>query len=102
LGGYWPLPRVAPDPSLIIWKNIGITRCSQCCRQLLVFVVSVTAVILSFVFIIWVIQRRDNLKENSWNASVCGSNVYGKEEAIAALTSKTKNYIKECFCYQRF
>jgi len=54
------------------------------------------------VFIIWVIQRRDNLKENSWNASVCGSNVYGKEEAIAALTSKTKNYIKECFCYQRF
>ena len=51
--GKWPKYERAPDPSLIIWGNLGVTPVRQCCRSFGVLIISTIIVIASFAAIVW-------------------------------------------------
>ena len=76
LGGKWPVVETAPDPELIIWKNIGVSSSSRFFRQLIVFVISMMTSFVVFYFVLILIQKRDKLKGGNWTASMCGNNKY--------------------------
>jgi len=53
LGERWPEITDAPDPTLIIWNNLGIDQCSRCIRGFLIYLVLFVVVVLGFVGIVF-------------------------------------------------
>ena len=60
LGNSWPEVRTAPDPELIIWENLGVSRCEKFGRSFLVFILQAILAIASFLLILYVIQYQVN------------------------------------------
>jgi len=52
IGGVWPQPEIAPDPSLVIWPNLGVGKLSRMFRSFIVYLISLGIIGVSFLFII--------------------------------------------------
>ena len=52
IDGKWPKVSEAPDPSVIIWQNLAIGKCSRFFRSLGVWILSILIMLLSLVVII--------------------------------------------------
>ena len=110
IGERWPVFEEAPDPSLIIWSNLGVTQCGRLVRSILVFLLSVLVVVGSFGLIVWVMKWRDKYKASQWNSDSCDSNDIMQKDAEEAWklymkdpkTNKGKAGLNlmQCFCYQ--
>lgn len=53
LAGYWPKPKTAPDPSLILWQNLGVSKLNRFCRQVFIYALSFLIIAVSFAVIIY-------------------------------------------------
>lgn len=49
----WPVVKVAPHPTLIIWKNLGYGKINRCTRSVIVSLITIFLMILGF----WIISR---------------------------------------------
>ena len=63
IGGRWPVLEEAPDPTLIIWKNLGKGKIERCCRNVLIFLMAFALVILGFLTITKIYEVNDEVKE---------------------------------------
>ena len=59
LGGKWPTIAVADDPSLILWKNLGVDKCRRVLRSMLVNIVCLIVVLGGFYLVVWVMRKKD-------------------------------------------
>ena len=62
LGARWPSVREAPDPSLIIWKNLGKGKIERCCRNVTIFVAAFALLTLGFWAIVKIYEVNDDFK----------------------------------------
>ena len=62
LGGRFPHVAEAPDPSLIIWKNLGKGKIERGCRNVMIFIFAVSLVVLGFLAIIKIYEMNDEYK----------------------------------------
>jgi hypothetical protein len=53
IGGRWPEVKIAPDPSLIQWKNLGVDKPNRCCRGISVYILSMLILLLAFSGVIY-------------------------------------------------
>ena len=51
LAGRWPRVQVAPDPTLIIWKNLGIGKIERFFRNLTIYIIALCLVVAGSVAI---------------------------------------------------
>lgn len=63
LGSSWPRVQVAPDPSLIIWKNLGIGKISRCARNVAISGIALFIMILGFYMITFMFDANSSFKE---------------------------------------
>ena len=61
----------APDPTLIIWKNLGVTDCNRCARSTVVYLLSAVVVLLSFWLIAYLMNLKNTMFEGDWRPSTC-------------------------------
>jgi hypothetical protein len=69
LGGMYPQIRDAPDPTLILWENLGVGRLNRCCRASLNYFLSALIIAIGFVIIIYIGNARDNRANSAWQPS---------------------------------
>mmetsp|Transcript_2180 Transcript_2180/g.3250 ORF Transcript_2180/g.3250 Transcript_2180/m.3250 type:complete len:85 (+) Transcript_2180:2184-2438(+) len=50
-GKFWPKPEAAPEPSLILWNNLGVSGCSRWIRTIAVNIISITIIVIGFLAI---------------------------------------------------
>ena len=62
LGNRWPAVSEAPDPTLIIWKNLGKGKIERCCRNLTIFLAAITLLAVGFVAIVKLYEVNDDFK----------------------------------------
>ena len=85
IGGRWPEVKVAPDPSLIQWKNLGVEKTSRVLRGIAVYFLSFMILFLAFSLVIFAIQFSNDYKTSSWKESDCGQVVVTREIALLDL-----------------
>jgi hypothetical protein len=102
LGNSWPEVRTAPDPELIIWGNLGVSRCEQFGRSFLVFILQTAVTIASFLLILYVIQYQDNKNKEIWTSDSCGNHMITNSKAREYLLQKDKIKDVWCYCKQEF
>ena len=78
LGGHWPSVTSAPDPSLILWANLGKGKIDRCGRSTLANIVAFILLLIGFVVVIALLNVRDDYKLNLSN---CGDIEISKAEA---------------------
>ena len=64
LGNRWPKVSDAEDPSLIIWKNLGIGKIERACRNLTIYLMSLILVVGGFIVISKINEVDDEIKES--------------------------------------
>lgn len=100
LGGKWPEVKSAPDPTLIMWQNLGKGSIERCGRSTIANVIAFILLLVGFVFIVYLFGVRDGLA----STVVCGEQTILLEDAELqfieqeTLDSDT-NY---CYCLQEF
>jgi len=101
IGGEVPEFHRSPNPTLILWENLGVGAVSRCCRAALVYFLSALIIAIGFVIIIYMSYLRDKRVEDSWAPTVCGSFTY-------SLSMGIKDYLQEkerqqglwqCYCF---
>ena len=103
LGKRWPSVEEAPDPTLIIWKNLGKGRIERCCRNLMIFIVAIILVILGFLSITKLYEVNDEYKAQKFSTAACGETEYDKKEAWEDYNlqpTELQQGFMDCFCYQ--
>ena len=103
IGGLYPEVTDAPDPTLILWSNLGVGRVNRCCRASLNYLFSVLIIAIGFVIIIYIGNLRDKRVDSAWQPTSCGSEYYLAEAEVdyfAAAEEQKK--IWQCFCYTKF
>ena len=50
-GKVWPKVADAPEPSLIVWNNIGVSTLQKLIRVLVNYIISTIIVVISFMLI---------------------------------------------------
>ena len=68
LSGKWPQVESAPDPSLILWSNLGKGKIERCGRNSLSLILSMILLLLGFAAIIYLLNVQDQYKSDI----VCG------------------------------
>ena len=63
MGGRWPKVEEAPDPSLIIWKNLGKGKIERSCRNVMIFIAAFILVIFGFLAITKIYEVNDEVKD---------------------------------------
>jgi hypothetical protein len=74
IGGRYPQVENAPDPTLIIWKNLGVGKINRCCRASLNYFLSAVIIAIGFAIIIYIGIVRDRRALSAWQPTDCGSN----------------------------
>ena len=62
LGNRWPVVSDAPDPTLIIWKNLGKGKIERCCRNLTILLMAFLLLALGFWCIVKIYEVNDDFK----------------------------------------
>lgn len=62
IGGRWPVVEEAPDPTLIIWKNLGKGKIERCCRNIMILLFAFALVVLGFLTITKIYEVNDEVK----------------------------------------
>lgn len=73
IGGMYPEVADAPDPTLILWSNLGVGKVNRCCRASANYLFSVLIIAIGFVIIIYIGNLRDKRVDSSWSPTACGS-----------------------------
>lgn len=99
LGGIWPKVAVAPDPSLIIWANLGKGRIEKCGRMTCSYVIAMILLIGGFLAVVELMQIK---KDSEINTSICGDLSITKEVAFSTYKTflKFNTSTNSCFCLQ--
>lgn len=71
IGGAYPEVMPAPNPTLIMWQNLGVGRISQCCRALLVYFLSALIISIGFAVIIYFNYLSEQRTINAWSPTMC-------------------------------
>ena len=69
LGNRWPTVTDAPDPSQIIWTNLGIDSCNRCIRGFFIYVVLFAIVVCGFIGIVFAYNYQNSLQDANWSPS---------------------------------
>ena len=72
LGNSWPTVDTAPDPSLIIWKNLGIGKINRCARNVAISAIALGVMILGFYMITFMFDANTSFKEQAKSGISCG------------------------------
>jgi len=78
LGGKWPLVENAPDPSLILWANLGKGKIDRCGRSTLSNIVAFLLLLIGFVVVITLLNVREDYQ---LDLAVCGDSSIEKTDA---------------------
>ena len=62
LGKRWPAVSEAPDPTLIIWKNLGKGKIERCCRNLTIFLAAIVLLAVGFLAIVKLYEVNEDFK----------------------------------------
>ena len=62
LGNRWPVVSSAPDPTLIIWKNLGKGKIERCCRNMMILLAAFALLGLGFLTIVKIYEVNDDFK----------------------------------------
>lgn len=101
IGGYWPKVKEAPDPTLIIWGNLGIGAIARCGRSACSNLIALIFLVIGFGIIILLINEQAKYNTGSED---CG-------EAVISLDRAYEEYVEEetidtpsvnCYCLQEF
>ena len=100
ISGKWPHVESAPDPSLIIWANLGKGKIERCGRSSLSLIISIILLLMGFAAIIYLLNEQDKYKSDI----VCGElkidEIDAYEEYLELNSFDTE--LNECFCLQEF
>ena len=78
IGGKWPVFEPAPDPSLIVWENLGKGKIARCGRASMTNIMAFILLCGGFAFIIWLFGLQQSQFTDTTN---CGNQKYGIEAA---------------------
>ena len=101
LANKWPSVKTAPDPSLIIWENLGKGSVDRCGRSTASNCLAFLFLILGFAVIIYLLNLQDEYKRS---AAICGDLEILQDDAY-------NNYLRygsfdtdvnSCYCLQQF
>ena len=59
ISGKWPHIEAAPDPSLILWSNLGKGKIERCGRSTVSLILSIVLLLLGFATIIYLLNLKD-------------------------------------------
>ena len=104
-GNIWPKVHAAPEPTLIMWNNLGIGYREKELRKFIVSILSIFVMIVGFALISYgnkLINGRQDTE--SFDINECSTLVDITEQMATddfkdELSSKT---ILGCYCYQKF
>lgn len=83
IGNRWPqINEIAPHPSQIQWENLGVTTIRQFFKSTIAYFVALLLLAVSFLVIIFCLDYKDSLTQNSWSSTECGSFIPTSEDAI--------------------
>lgn len=71
IGKHWPDVRKPVDPSLIEWKNLGVSPLSRFIRQVIVYFMCLIIIVICFAGIVQGIFTSNNTKQ--WSPIACGT-----------------------------
>lgn len=87
IGGKWPKIGEAPDPSLIVWKNLGKGKIVRCGLQTATNILSGILLLVGFVTIIYLMEKKE---EYAIDTTLCGDHLTTKSEAFSAWNNYRK------------
>jgi hypothetical protein len=68
--GKWPrVVAETPDPSVILWKNLGVNINQRRLRGFLIYLLSTVITLLSFALIMWGFSEKEKLESNGLKSS---------------------------------
>jgi hypothetical protein len=73
LGGHWPDVNDACDPSLIEWKNLGVSQFSRFLRQVIIYLLCLAIMALGFTGIVYAAQEADKNSNSLVTEATCGT-----------------------------
>ena len=96
MSGKWPQVESAPDPSLILWSNLGKGKIERCGRNSLSLILSMILLLLGFAAIIYLLNVQDEYKSDI----VCGELQIDELDAYDNYldTNSFETDLNECFC----
>ncbi len=89
LGGVWPWVASAPDPSLINWKNLGVSACSRFVRQVIILLLCLILIAAGFTGVVYAINYNIDMQSSVWSESSCGTQVITNDQAYADYNPET-------------
>lgn len=101
LAGRWPDVKTAPDPSLIIWENLGKGNLDRCGRSTASNCLAFFLLILGFAVIIYLLNLQEQYKQS---APICGDIQIAQEDAFLNYQrfNSFETDLNSCFCLQEF
>ena len=96
IAGKWPTIKEAPDPSLILWSNLGKGKIDRCGRQTISNALSFILLLVSFGLIIWLLDKQDQYKTDT---EACGDLEIAEEDAFSTYLSFLDFNTQKNSCY---
>ena len=96
ISGKWPQVESAPDPSLILWANLGKGKIERCGRSTVSLILSILLLLIGFASIIYLLNLQDQYKSDI----VCGELKIDEIDAYEEYleTNSFDTELNECFC----
>ena len=105
INNVWPTIIEAPEPSVIIWKNLATGTCSRFFRSLFIWIISIILMLGSFAIVI-VSKYVQNTNFSSFGTSDCGSIEITKDQAqedyYLPADEQSEPPLMNCYCYNQF
>ena len=101
IGGRWPVVQEAPDPTLIIWKNLGNGKIKRCGLSTMSNILALILLLVGFLTIVYLLALQADVK---LDIETCGE-VEIDETLAFDNWLKFRQYddaINTCFCLQKF
>ena len=78
IAGNWPEVATAPDPTLVLWENLGKGGVERCGRRTASYIMAFILLLIGFSAIIYLLNVQAQYK---LDITACGEKTYTKDEA---------------------
>ena len=100
LAGKWPTVLEAPDPTLILWENLGKGRIEKCGRSTISNVLAFLLLMVGFISIIYLMNVR---AQYTFDVTACGEKTIDETTAVDSFKQFGLNTdLNNCYCLQEF
>ena len=100
IAGKWPTVHEAPDPTLILWENLGKGRIEKCGRSTLSNVLAFILLLIGFMSIIYLLNVQAQYKID---VTSCGEQTINEATALDSFKQfGLDTDVNDCYCLQEF